>query len=307
MWLSLLFAGGGTHLPPAVQKAFVTLIATGAWPTRKAGRELTAFFAHNGPAWHVSQGRKLDIPVLLGQGISDNLFNLNQGLTNFDHALTAKARARSIFVGYNGGHTLPAVVPPGYATAGDPCSIALGSPNFSDLAIRFMQLRLLHRSTGLQGFGTYHLSTAAGRCLTQRSLAPNTEYELGKIAAPTGIGLPVNLPIAKGPLTIAGTPTVTADVFTVIPQSAAYFALSVGKNPLTAKVVQNNTMPLREKHTARGVRRTFELPAIAVDVPAGQNLYLTVAPVADMYAGQRGPLPGVMMLKNGILRVHKVR
>ena len=307
MWLSLLFAGGGTHLPPAVQKAFVTLIATGAWPTGKAGRDLTAFFAHNGPAWHVSQGRKLDIPVLLGQGISDNLFNLNQGLTNFDHALTAKARARSIFVGYNGGHTLPAVVPPGYATAGDPCSIALGSPNFSDLAIRFMQLRLLHRSTGLQGFGTYHLSTAAGRCLTQRSLAPNTEYELGKIVAPTGIGLPVNLPIAKGPLTIAGTPTVTADVYTVIPQSAAYFALSVGRSPLTAKIVQNNTMPLREKHTARGVRRTFELPAIAVDVPAGQNLYLTVAPVADMYAGQRGPLPGVMMLKNGILRVHKVR
>ncbi|GAA1125957.1 hypothetical protein GCM10009630_24700 [Kribbella jejuensis] len=307
MWLSLLFAGGGTHLPPAVQKAFVALIATGAWPTGKAGRELTAFFAHNGPAWQVSQGRKLDIPVLFGQGISDNLFNLNQGLMNFDHALTAKARARSIFVGYNGGHTLPAVVPPGYATPGDPCSIALGSPTFSDLSIRFMRQQLLHQPSGLEGFGTYHLSTAAGRCLTQRSLAPNTAYRLGKIVAPTGVGLPVNLPIAKGPLTIAGTPTVTANVYTVIPQSAAYFALSVGKSPLTAKVVQNNTMPLREKHTARGVRRTFELPAIAVDVPAGQNLYLTVAPVADMYAGQRGPLPGVMMLKNGTLRVHEVR
>ena len=66
-------------------------------------------------------------------------------------------------------------------------------------------------------------------------------------------------------------------------------------------------MPLREKYTARGVRRTIELPAIAVDVPAGQNLYLTVAPIADMYAGQRGPLPGVMMLKNGTLSVHLAR
>ncbi|MFF0268578.1 CocE/NonD family hydrolase [Kribbella sp. NPDC004536] len=307
MWLSILFAGGGTHLPPAVSKAFVALIATGAWPTGKAGRDLTAFFAHNGPAWHVSQGRKLDIPVLFGQGISDNLFNLNQGLMNFDHALTSRARARSIFVGYNGGHTLPAVVPPGYATAGDPCSIALGSPNFAGLSLRFMQQQLLHQRTGLTGFGTYHLSTAAGRCLTQRSLTPNKTYKLGKIVTPTGIGLPVNLPIAKGPITVAGTPTVTANVYTVIPQSAAYFALSVGKNPLTAKVVQNNTMPLREKHTARGVRRTFELPAIAVDVPAGQNLYLTVAPVADMYAGQRGPLPGAMMLKDGTLNVHQVR
>lgn len=307
LWLSILFAGGGTHLPPGVSAAFVALIATGTWPSGKAGRELDAFFAHNGPAWHVQQGRKLDIPVLFGQGISDNLFNLNQGLANFDHALTSRARARSLFVGYNGGHTLPSVVPPGYATAGDPCSIALGSPNFAGLSIRFMQLQLLHKSTGLSGFGTYHLSTAAGRCLTQSSLTPNKRYPLGKIVVPTGVGLPVSLPIAKGPITVAGTPTVTANVYTVIPQSAAYFALSVGKSPLTAKVVQNNTMPLREKHTARGVRRTFELPAIAVDVPAGQNLYLTVAPVADMYAGQRGPLPGVMMLKNGSLSVHQVR
>lgn len=307
MWLTILFAGGGTHLPPAVSAAFVALIATGTWPVGKAGRDLDAFFAHNGPAWHVQQGRKLDLPVLFGQGISDNLFNLNQGLTNFDRALTARARAKSIFVGYNGGHTLPSVVPPGYATAGDPCSIALGSPNFSSLSIRFMQLQLLHKATGLTGFGTYHLSTADGRCLTQRNLTPNKRYPLGKIVAPTGVGLPVNLPIAKGPITIAGTPTLSADVYTVIPRSAAYFALSVGKNPLTAKVVQNNTMPLREKYTARGVRRTIELPAIAVDVPAGQNLYLTVAPIADMYAGQRGPLPGVMMLKNGTLNVHVVR
>ncbi|GAA2832893.1 CocE/NonD family hydrolase [Kribbella solani] len=272
MWLSILFAGGGTHLPPAVSKAFVALIATGAWPSGQAGRDLTAFFAHNGPAWQVQQGRRLDIPVLLGQGIPDNLFNLNQGLANFDRALTARARAKSILVGYNGGHTLPAVVPPGYAAAGDPCSIALGSPNFSALSIRFMRLQLLHQATGLSGFGTYHLSTANGRCLTQHSLTANKRYPLGKIVVPTGVGLPVNLPIAKGPLTIAGTPTVTADVYTVIPRSAAYFALSVGKTALTAKVVQNNTMPLREKHTARGVRRTIELPAIAVDVPAGQNL-----------------------------------
>ncbi|GAB3925347.1 hypothetical protein GCM10029976_018460 [Kribbella albertanoniae] len=57
-------------------------------------------------------------------------------------------------------------------------------------------------------------------------------------------------------------------------------------------------MPLREKRAAHGVRRTIELPAIAVDVPAGQNLYLTVSPVADMFAGQRAPLPGALLLKN---------
>ncbi|MFI6680460.1 CocE/NonD family hydrolase [Kribbella sp. NPDC050470] len=188
MWLSLLYAGGGTHLPPAVSAAFVVLIATGAWPQGKAGRDLDAFFAKNGPAWHVAQGRKLDIPVLFGQGISDNLFNLNQGLANFERALTPKARARSIFVGYNGGHALPSVLPPGYATPGDPCSIALGSSSFSGLALRFMATKLLGKATDLSGHGAYHLATADGRCLTQQNLKADARYKLGKIATPTGAG-----------------------------------------------------------------------------------------------------------------------
>jgi ABC-2 type transport system ATP-binding protein len=304
MWLSLLYAGGGTHLPPAVSAAFVTLIATGAWPPGKAGRALDAFFAHNGPAWHVREGRKLDIPVLFGQGISDNLFNLNQGLTNFDHALTDRARARSGFVGYNGGHTLPSVLPPGFATAGDPCSITLGSSSFAGLALRFMSANLLGRAGSFSS--GYHLATAGGRCLTQQSLAPNERYRLGKILTPTGAGLPLNLKVAKGPITVAGTPRIDAKVYTLVPDSGAFFALSVGKNPLTAKVVQNNTMPLREERVVKGARRSIELPAIAVDVPAGQNLYLTVTPVADMFAGQRGPLPGALLLKGGTLSIHRV-
>ncbi len=298
MWLTSLYATGGKNLPPSIGKSFLTLVATGAWPTGKAGRELDRFFARNGPAWHVAQGRKLDIPILLEQGITDNLFNLNEGLSNFDRALTPRARARSLLVGHNGGHALPAVVPPGYGTSGDPCSIALGSPNFADLALRFHRLNLLGQSTGLNGFGAYHLATADGRCLTQRSLAANTVKRLGKIATPTGIGVPVNVKIAAGPLTVAGTPRVSANVYTIVPRTPAFLALSVGTSPLTARVIQHNTLPLREKRAAHGVRRTIELPAIAVDVPAGQNLYLTVSPVADMFAGQRAPLPGALLLKN---------
>ncbi|MGW1340739.1 alpha/beta hydrolase [Kribbella sp. NPDC002412] len=305
MWLSLLYAGGGTHLPPAVSAAFVVLIATGAWPPGKAGRDLDEFFARNGPAWHVAQGRRLDIPVLFGQGISDNLFNLNQGLANFERALTPRARARSIFVGYNGGHTLPSVLPPGYAIPGDPCSIALGSASFSGLALRFMSTKLLGKTTALSGYGAYHLATADGRCLTQQNLKANARYKLGKILTPTGAGLPLNLKVATGPLTVSGVPRLDARVYTVLPDAGAFFALSVGTNPLTAKVVQNNTMPLREQRVLRGERRSIELPAIAVDVPAGKNLYLTVTPVADMFAGQRGLLPGALLLKDTSLSVHR--
>jgi hypothetical protein len=61
---------------------------------------MNACFEKTGPRWHVSQGRQLDIPVPIGQGISDNLFNLNEGLANFDTALTPETRAKSVLVGY---------------------------------------------------------------------------------------------------------------------------------------------------------------------------------------------------------------
>jgi ABC-2 type transport system ATP-binding protein len=305
MWLTILFAGGGTHLPPEVSAAFVSLIATGTWPAGQAGRDLDAFFAKNGPAWHVRNGRRLDIPVLFGQGLSDNLFNLNQGLENFQRALTARARTQSIFVGYNGGHTLASVVPPGYATAGDPCSIALGSPTFGALAQRFMTLNLKKQASALSGFGSYHLSTADGRCLTQQSLAPNRRYELGKVITSANAGLPITLELAKGPITVAGIPRLDARVTSLLPDAGAFFALSVGTTPLDAKIVQNNTMPLREPAVVRGARRSIELPGIAVDVPAGKSLFLTVAPVADMFAGQNGRVPNVLELDQTTLTVHQ--
>jgi pimeloyl-ACP methyl ester carboxylesterase len=300
MWLALLYAGGGTHLPPAVQAAFVGLITTGQWPSGKAGRDLDAFFAKNGPAWQVAHGRKLDIPVLIGQGLSDNLFNLNQGLLNFDKALTGRARSRSLFVGYNAGHTLPSVLPPGFVTPGDPCSIALGSPTFGALEQRFMALNLKHENTGLTGFGSYHLATADGRCLTQRQLAANTQYRLGRITSPTTL-------LAKGPITVAGVAQLKGKVSSVLPGAAAFFALSVGTTPLDAKIVQNNTMPLREMRPVHGAKRTVDLPGIAVDVPAGKSLYLTVSPVADMFAGQNGQVPSSLRLDDVKLSLHLVR
>jgi hypothetical protein len=67
--------------------------------------------------------------------------------------------------------------------------------------------------------------------------------------------------------------------------------LSVGTTPADARIVQNNTMPLREADIVHGVKRTIDLPAVAVDVPAGKHLYLTVGPVADMFMGQSTAIP----------------
>jgi ABC-2 type transport system ATP-binding protein len=65
-------------------------------------------------------------------------------------------------------------------------------------------------------------------------------------------------------------------------------------------------MPLREKKVVHGARRSIELPGIAVDVPAGKSLFLTVSPVADMYAGQNGRVPAPLILDHAALEVHRV-
>ena len=157
-------------LSPAVYQALVQGAATGFWPDGSlpvpGTPNMQQFFERNGPRYHVSQGRRLDIPVLFGQGTTDSLFNLQQGLDNWRTAITRKARRHSIFVGYNGGHVLPAVYPTGVNVTSDPCSEMLAGGDFSTLALRFMNENLKHRDTGLQGYGKLHLATPASTCTT---------------------------------------------------------------------------------------------------------------------------------------------
>ena len=162
-WASALSAASTASdaLPPNVYAALAEGAATGTWPDGSVPGEedMPTFFRKNGPKWHVDHGRRLDIPVLFGQGTTDSLFPLQQGLANWKHAITDRARRHSIFVGYNGGHVLPAVVPPGIDVTSDPCSKQLAGGTFEQLSIRFFDEQLEGRDTGLHGYGRYHLAT----------------------------------------------------------------------------------------------------------------------------------------------------
>ncbi|WP_439937989.1 alpha/beta fold hydrolase [Nocardia sp. N13] len=305
-WASALTAAAlpTDALPPIVLQGFAEAAATGNVPSY-----LYDFLDKNGPEWHVRQGRKLDIPVLFSQGETDNLFPLHQGLENFAGALTDKARARSIFVGYNGGHTLPALAPAGsnfdipLATS-DACSPVLGSPNFADLGLRFLQQNLQGRKSGLTGFGAYHLTTAGGRCVTVPSVTPSKDVPLGEVVSTVGAGAPIAYPVAQGPLTIAGTPSLDATLTTLGLDNRAFLALSVGTSPLDAKIVQNNMLPIRENGLVIDKPRTgVELPSVAVDVPAGQTLFLTVSPISDMAAGFGSRVVGAMRMRDVVLHL----
>ena len=304
-WVSALYAAGADAHTDEVHKGFAYGAATGNWPKGEAGvvANLDAFFEKTGPRWHVENNRRLDIPVLFGQGITDNLFNLNQGLKNFDNALTPAARAQSIFVGYNGGHVLPAALPAGNGVSGDPCSKELGGSSFADMTLRFFKQHLKGEAATLTGQGAYHLATATGTCTHVTDTATDGSFAVGTVAVPVGAGTPTHVELASGPIRVAGTPFVDAAVTTLTPDARAFFALAVGTSPNDARIVQSNMLPLREPTAVTGAARTIELPAIAVDVPAGQKLFLTVSPVSDMSIGSGSRIPGLLTLEHTVVRV----
>ncbi len=300
-WVAALYAAGADKHTSTVHAGFAEGAATGNWPAT-----MDEFFIDNGPAWHVSQGRQLDIPVLFGQGITDNLFPLHQALQNYDQALTDKARRNSILVGYNGGHVLPNVLPTAYGSSGDACSATLGGDDVTDfrsLALQFMRENLQGADRELTGHGLYHLTTADGACVTVDSVEPTATFEAGTFATSTAAGAPQHIQLAEGPLTVAGTPYLDATVTALGLDSRAFFALSVGTSPADAQVVQNNVLPHRERSLNLGTRRTIELPSVAVDVPEGQFLYLTVSPVSDMFVGHGSRTPAAMLLQDAQVRV----
>jgi ABC-2 type transport system ATP-binding protein len=303
-WLTLLTAAGSEALPQEVVAAYAYGASTGMWPGEgNPIADLDAFFEKNGPAWHVAQGRTLDIPVLFGQGTPDNLFNLNEGLKNFAQALTPEAREQSIFIGYNGGHVLPNVLPAAYAGSGDPCSTQLGGGSFSALSQRFFQEKLKGLATGLTGYGDYHLATTEDVCVTVDSVDPTTSVELGTVPTTTAAGGPLTFELGAGPMRLAGQPMVDALVTSAGVENRAFFALSVGTSQADAKVVANNVMPLSEPLPVVGEARSFELPAMAVDVPEGSKLFLTVSPVSDMFFAHGSRVPGALVLESTVVRL----
>lgn len=311
-WVTLLYAAGLDMHAEDIHVALGFGAATGQWPdgTYPGVPNIQDRFWENGPVAFVERdGLQLDIPALIGQGATDNLFNLNEGWKNFERTLTDEARERSVFIGYNGGHALPNVLP-----AGDPFDVQLGgnvdacSPDgFGTLRLDFFDAVMAGEDPrDLVGGYAYSLMTAGGECVQRDSLDDHLEIETGLDAligrvsiTPSGVGAAQHIELAEGPVTVAGVPFLEADVSSFGLDQRVFVALSVGSDPVTARVVQNNMMPLRELTPVLQERRSIELPGVAVDVPEGQNLYLTISPISDMSFGHGSTrTPGAVVLED---------
>lgn len=293
-------------LPPKIYKALVEGAATGTWPDGSVpGTEnLEEFFEKNGPRFHVRQGRRVTVPVLFGQGMTDTLFPAQQGLSNWRHSLSRSARKRSIFVGYNGGHVLPAIYPQGINVTSDPCSKKLAGGDFEALTLRFFDEQLKGKRTGLKGYGRLHLATRHSRCVTVRNARPDRRFALGSVLAQTGpAGPAVATEVAKGPITVAGSSYLTAEVTSTGVEARAFLGLAVGTSPLDATLVQNNVLPVREPVPVTGAKRRIALPSVSVQVPAGKSLFLLTSPTSDTFLTMGSRTPGLITLANTVLHL----
>jgi pimeloyl-ACP methyl ester carboxylesterase len=309
-WDTLLYAVGARMLPQYVHEGYAWGAATGQWPDGTLyGEEvpgavdIESELRTHGPSWFVKKGVRIDVPVLVRQGSTDNLFNLNQGLKIFEKAVTPKARKNSYFVAFNGGHALPNIYPAGSTTA-----LELGgghdacSGDFAKLTVRFFKRVFAGRSTKGLLPTRYNLTTADGDdCLRLDSLRRRKSFEVnqagtGGVVVPTVASPPIHVEVARGPVTVNGIPRLSGRVTSAALDGRAFIGLAVGTSPADARVVQNNLMPLRRPQPVQDDKFTIELAGVAVEVPKGKNLYLTVSSFSDMYFGHGSRAPGAMVL-----------
>ena len=312
-WLSVLYATGAKMLPPYIHEGFAEGVATGSLPPA-----IKDEFAKHSPRWFTDRGVRLSIPVLFRQGESDNLFDLNQGLANFDAMLTPGAKAASRLVGFNGGHALPSLVPPGrlensiirpastggagptdmFSTAGDACS---GDGGILARTLEFFDAALKHH--GHTTLPTrYALTTDdGGACVRLDALPPSRDLPVPATISTAAAGVPQFVPVAAGPLTVAGIPHLRALLTTFTPDTRVFLGLAVGTNAADARLVQDNVLPLRAVAAVAGAAVDAVLPGVAVRVPAGQTLFLVVSPVDDQFAAHGSRMPGAAQLDHAVL------
>ncbi|MCW2842792.1 MAG: peptidase, partial [Nocardioides sp.] len=109
--------------------------------------------------------------------------------------------------------------------------------------------------------------------------------------------------IAKGPIRIAGSSYLTGTLTALGADNRVFYGLAVGTTPADAHLVQNNVLPLNQPGPVNGEERRVTLPSVAVDVPAGQSLYILATPISDTFVTMGSRTPGAVIFEDTVLHL----
>ncbi len=83
----------------------------------------------------------------------------------------------------------------------------------------------------------------------------------------------------------------------------AFYALGVGTTAADATIVQGNMLPVNELLPVAGAKRSIELPSVALDVPAGESLFVIASAVSDAFPAMGARTAGAIVLQDAAVRL----
>lgn len=283
VWLDILIGfavQGGVSYDPRIDDWYQTILLTGEIP-----QEALDHFAGSS-----ARLDEIDADVLFIQGVPDVLFNLNQAVRGYE-ALNDAGRGDIRLFTHLTGHVLPYVQPfslddvrrQTFQEEG-PCGAN------AQVVLSWLDETLRHGPPS--GIPEVSFALEDGTCLALDALPAETLDVTLPLALAPATGGTILLPLAEGPLVVAGVPHVAASVDAPLP-TLAFAGLVVVSADGTARVVDDQTTPLR-----LGGALDVDLAGVATRLAEGEQLLLRLDGLNEWYAHNAQRAPGAAILRD---------
>lgn len=288
LWLDVLiyFArSGGVTYDPRIDQWYQQILLTNEVP-----QEALDHFAGSSARLDA-----IDADVLFIQGVPDVLFNLNQAARGYLE-LEAAGRSDVRLFTHLTGHVLPTAQPFGTSPErrqtfqpDGPCGTT------ADVILAWLDEKL--RAGPASGIPEASFALDDGSCVALDAYPSGSRrVDIPAIVAPSAGGS-LLVPLAEGPLALAGLPTLTANVASPV-ETVGFVGLVVVGADGFVRILDDQTTPFR---AVPGQPLEVELAGVAAQLGEGDQLLLRLDGANEWYAHNSPRVPGTSLLTDVVV------
>lgn len=285
VWVDFLYGiakQSGTRIDPRIDDWYWSAMATNELPA-----PALAHFRGSNPA-----PERIHADVLLIQGIPDVLFNLNQALMNHER-LSHGGNDVRLFTHLT-GHVLPYAQPLATTPARHNVFLDKGPCGSNEeIVVQWMDEKLRGNVGAADGIAKISYALENGECLRLDALPTETLVAEWPAALAPSVGGSLLVPLASGPLVVAGVPTLEATVDAAGAPGIAHASLVVVSAEGFTRVVDDQATPFR---ASPGVDLAFDLAGVATRLEPGDELFLRVDGLNEWFVHNSARMPGGAIL-----------